>query len=325
MTQWVKRLFSNISLRKLAVSTVGLLTLMGILIFATYEATKQSVTVEVNDEVRTVYTHASTVGEVLEEQEIQLNDHDYIEPSENTPITEEMNIVYKQAQKVFVTLDGEKEEVWTVADTVQEFMEQLRIEVKDHDQMNPSLDSLIVDNMNIDHQRAIMVTVISDGEEKEVWTTSTTVADFLANENITLDELDRVEPSVEELITEKMDIKVVRVEKVTDVVEENIDYATVKKNDSSLEQGKEQVVESGQEGRIKKYYEVVLEDGEEVSRELVKEEEVQKTKDRVVAVGTKQLTPTVSRSSSKLDTGEWRTFTATAYTANCNGCSGTTA
>lgn len=297
---------------------------MGILIFAIYEATKTSVTVEVDNEIATVYTHASTVGEVLEERGIDVNDHDYIEPSENTAISEAMNIVYIPAQQVYVTIDGQEKEVWTIAGTVQELMNELEIEVNEHDVIEPPLSEAVASEMSVTYEQSFLVTLTSDGEEKEIWTTSTTVADFLEREDITLGELDRVEPSVEDYINDSMEVNVVRVEKVTDVVEETVDFATVRRNDSSLEQGRERVVQSGQNGQLKKHYEVIYEDGEEVSRELVKEEKVQDSEDRIVAVGTKAPAPVSSRGSSA-SSGEWRTFTATAYTAYCTGCSGTTA
>lgn len=322
MTQWMKHFFSEISWRKFAISSVGFLTLMGILTFAIYEATKSSVTVEVGDEIVTVYTHASTVGEVLEERGIDVSVHDYIEPSKDTAISEAMNIVYIPAQEVYVTIDGKEQRLWTTAGTVQELMNELELEVNEHDVIEPSLTEVITSDMKVTYEQSFMVTLLSDGEEKEFWTTSTTVADFLERENITLGELDRVEPSVEEWINDSMEVNVVRVEKVTDVVEEAVDFATVRRNDSSLEQGKEQIIQSGQNGQIKKYYEVVFEDGKEVSRELVKEEEVRTSEDRIVAVGTKAPAPTVARGS----TGDWSTFVATKYTAFCpTGCTGVTA
>ncbi|MCD8509610.1 MAG: ubiquitin-like domain-containing protein [Bacillus sp. (in: Bacteria)] len=321
MTQRMKQLFSEISLRKLAISSVGLLTVMGILVFTIYEATKISVSVTVDDEMETIYTHASTVGEVLEERGIDVSVHDYIEPSINTAISEAMNIVYKPAQQVYVTIDGEEQSVWTIAGTVQELMDELEVKVNEHDVIEPSLTEAVVSDMKVTYEQSFMVTLISDGEEKEIWTTSTTVADLLERENITLGDLDRVEPALANLMEESMEVNVVRVEKVTDVVEETVDFATVRRNDSSLEQGKEEVLQSGQNGQIKKYYEVVYENGEEVSRELVKEEKVQESQDRIVAVGTRAPTPTVSRG-----TGSWSNFTATKYTAFCpTGCTGITA
>ena len=47
-------------------------------------------------------------------------------------------------------------------------------------------------------------TILMEGKEGQVWSTSTTVADFLTQQGITLTELDRVEPALEEKVIEKM-------------------------------------------------------------------------------------------------------------------------
>ena len=106
-------------------------------------------------------------------------------------------------------------------------------------------------------------------------------------------------------------------------MEEPIDYAVVTKNDNNLQSGKEKIVQEGKEGRVKKTYEVVLENGEEVSKTLVSEEVVEAAKDQIVAVGTKKVEP-VSVSRGEASSKEFF-VEATAYTANCNGCSGKTA
>ncbi|SES40666.1 G5 and 3D domain-containing protein [Salipaludibacillus aurantiacus] len=363
MSHWMKQLYARFTWRKLAVSSVGLLALTGILILAVYELTKAEVTVKADEELLAVYTHASTVGEVLEEQDIDTTNHDYIEPSEETVISEAMTIVYKPAQRVEVNLEEEERSVWTTAATVGELMDDLYITVDEHDYIHPELDKQVNEGMQVIFKPAFQVTVISDGEKETVWSTSTTVADFLENENITLGEMDRVEPETEEELREEAEIKVIRVEKVTDVVEETVDYATVTRNDSSLQQGNEEVKQQGKKGKIEKRYEVVLEDGEEVSRKLINEEVVKESEDRIVAVGTKKQTESVSRGSSSAGSsssesssgasssgssnssnssgssnrsgssgnsssssgGNWETYTATAYTASCTGCSGVTA
>ncbi|WP_078593265.1 G5 and 3D domain-containing protein [Evansella clarkii] len=358
MNQWMKQLYSRISWRKLAVSSVGLLTLIGIVVFAVYELTKASVTIGMEEDISTVYTHASTVGEVLEERDIEVSIHDDIDPPQDTDIKDTMEITITPAKQVEIHTDGESQKVWTTAGTVEELLAELKIEVNEHDKISPDPDEIITENTLVSYETAFLITLYSDGEEKEVWTTSTTVADFLENENIALGELDRVEPSLDDLLAEETEINVVRVEKVTDVVEEEIDFATVRKNDGSVERGTEKVLNSGKNGTLAKYYEVILEDGEEASRELIKEEIVAESEDRVVAVGTKEPQPVVSRGasasaentssinsssssnasaasdssssnsssggSSGSNQGSWRTFTATAYTANCSGCSGIT-
>ena len=69
--------------------------------------------------------------------------------------------------------------------------------------------------------------MVDGGKQKQVWSTSTTVADFLKQQGIKLNELDRVEPSMNETVKENDVINVIRVEKVTDVVEEPVQFAVV--------------------------------------------------------------------------------------------------
>ncbi|WP_216831186.1 G5 and 3D domain-containing protein [Alkalihalobacterium elongatum] len=340
----ISSLFSNLNFgKKLTISILSFVLVIGTMSFAIYETTKANVTVTTDGEEVSIRTHANTVAEVMEELGLQVGEFDELKPAINEKITGNMSISWKIANEVNVVINGDEEQVWTTADSVEDLVAELKITVKEHDKISPSLDTEIQPEMNVTYESAFMVRVKSDGEEHEVWTTSTTVADFLERESITLGELDRVEPALDEILNSEEEIKVVRVEKVTDVVEETVAFATVTKNDSSLQKGNEKVVESGKNGLVEKHYEVILEDGEEVSRELVKTETTRESTDRVVAVGTREPTPTVSRSSSPAPkqtstnsgstsnssstspSGKTMTVTATAYTANCNGCSGITA
>ena len=121
-------------------------------------------------------------------------------------------------------------------------------------------------------------------------------------------------------------IAVVRVEKVTDVVEESINFATEKKNDSSILKGKQNVVTAGKKGTVERTYEIVKENGKEITKTLVSENVISKPTTEVIAVGTKVVVASVSRSSSSASSGAKEFYvTATAYTPNCSGCSGISA
>ncbi|UOE94180.1 G5 and 3D domain-containing protein [Alkalihalobacillus sp. LMS39] len=323
--------------KKLSITSASLLVVMLVVSLVVYETSKAMVTMNIDGEETILTTHASTVAELLAENEWEMNEHDKITPSLETAISSNMEVEWKKAKLVTLTVNDDLQTVWTTADSVNELFEELAIDVKEHDAINPSLDTEITPDMNVSYESAFLVQLISDGEQQEIWTTSTTVADFLEKENIALGELDRVEPAKDELLDKETKVDVIRVEKVTDVVEEKIAFATVTRKDDSLDKGKENVVESGQEGLVKKHYEVIIENGEEVSRELVKTENVRDSKDRIVAVGNKQPPAPVSRSSSPSSSssspsssssggeGTTITVTATAYTANCSGCSGITA
>lgn len=316
--------------KKVVLPVISLILFISVIAYAVHETTKATVTVSIDGEDITVQTHASTVADLMREQDWNVHDYDHVEPGLDTDITGNMNITWDTAKQVFVTVNGHERSVWTTAENVKQLIDELDIDYKKRDLIEPGLDEDISDEMKLTYESAFQVELLSDGEQRELWTTSTTVADFLERENVSLGELDRVEPALEERIDEETDIRVIRVEKVTDVVEEAVAFGTVTRKDDDLPNGDEKVVQEGKEGRVNKHYEVVLENGKEVSRELLKTETIKESTDKIVAVGTRPTATNVSRSqsptqSSEAQSGRTLTVTATAYTAQCSGCSGVTA
>jgi 3D (Asp-Asp-Asp) domain-containing protein len=213
---------------------------------------------------------------------------------------------------------------------VGEFIEEQRIELTEHDKMNASLHTKISDDFKLNIDKAIQITLNVGEKEQQVWSTSTTVADFLKEQKVQVNELDKVEPKIHQTLSANDVVIVTRVEKVTDVVEEPVAFSVVTKNDGNISKGKQEVIEPGAEGTVAKHFEVIMENGKEVSRKLIKEETKKESQDRVVAIGSKaepkpvsNKAETVSRSNDSA--AKEFTVTSTAYTAHCNGCSGKTA
>lgn len=138
--------------------------------------------------------------------------------------------------------------------------------------------------------------------------------------------MDRVEPELAEKVEAKNTVNVIRIEKVTDVVEEPVDFAVITKKDDSLSKGKEKIVKEGKDGLISKKFEVIKENGKEVKRELLSEKVVNKKQDKVVTVGTKTTVAQASRGVTNVSSpnGKEIYVSSTAYTASCKGCSGVT-
>ncbi|SDI11661.1 Uncharacterized conserved protein YabE, contains G5 and tandem DUF348 domains [Alteribacillus persepolensis] len=296
--------------------------------FAVFHVSKATVTIEKDgEEFATVATHAETVGELLQEEELTRQQADEIIPSLSAPITGNMTIEWVQAKEITVSQDEEKQTVVTTAKNVEEVLEEQNISASEHDKINKDLHAPVTEEMEIVYESAFPVTIHYDDKEKQLMTTSTTVADLLNEADVRVSDKDRVQPDVKKTVASETDINVVRVEKVTDVVEEEVDYATVTRRDDSLPKGEERVIESGQSGVVEKRYEVTLENGEEVSRTLIDEKEIRESKDEIVAVGAREATVTASRGGDGTESPDGQTLTmqATAYTANCTGCSGVTA
>ncbi|MBB6455233.1 uncharacterized protein YabE (DUF348 family) [Salirhabdus euzebyi] len=325
-----KHPFSNLALRVkntkkllvLVMSTIVFFASLGILI---YETTKADVVLVNNGVEQSVRTHANTVDELLSELDVEAEDYDEVLPNRTDAITSGMTITYTSAQKIKVTVENESTEYYTTAKTIGDFLKEKNIEVHAEDMLTPTVTTEISEGLEISVNKAYEVTVNDGGEEQKVWTTADTIDEFLSSQNIELNELDKLEPSLDEVIAQGTSVTITRIEKVEDVIKESVDYATVTKNDSSLPSGQKKVVQAGKEGTVVKRYEVTLENGKEVDRKLIEEKVEQESQNQIVALGTKpaQPAPTVSRSGDGEVVKELY-MSATAYTAYCTGCSGIT-
>jgi len=324
----LKKLFSEKVIKnKFVLSATSLIVLGSGSAYGTYELTKDSVSLTINGKEEIVRTHANTVNDLLEEYEIDIRQEDELSHDTKNKIKDDMKITYKAAKPIKVAMGDERRTIWTTADTVKELIQQEDIDVTEHDRIEPALDTVIKNDLSLTIDKAFQITLnVGEEDKQHVWTTSTTVADFLKNQDVQLNELDKVEPALTDELTEKSNVTVTRIEKVTDVVEEPIAFNVVEKKDDNIEKGVQKVINSGKEGKQEKHYEVTIENGQEVRRKLLKTETVQKSEDRVVALGTKVVQTSTTVASRGNDSVSKEFYVnSTAYTANCNGCSGTTA
>ncbi|WP_427109134.1 ubiquitin-like domain-containing protein [Lysinibacillus xylanilyticus] len=325
----MKNLFlGSLRSKQTVISIISLVLFVSVISFVLYQGTKKSVTLDADGEKIEVTTHAKTVEQLLQDQNIDVAEHDKISPSLNTKIVNGLAISWEQAKEVTISVDGNQSKVWTTETQVKDILKEASIEVSEHDSLAQGLDTEIGADNKIDIQKAFQVLLVDGVNKRQVWSTSTTVANFLKQQGIQLNEFDRVENNLKDVITPQSKITVVRVEKVIDVVEESLDFAIEKKQDASLQQGKQKVVTAGQNGLVTKTYEVVKENGQVVAKNLQSKNVVKESKKQVVAVGTKTVVAsaaTVSRGSSEPASGKEFYVTATAYTPNCTGCSGISA
>src|SRR5699024_1443079 len=142
--------------------------------------------------------------------------------------------------------------------------------------------------MKLAIDKAFKVTIKDGGDKEKVWTTGVTIEQLLDDNNITLEDADKIKPALDKKAKAGNTIEITRVAKETDKVKEAIAFDTEKKEDSTLEKGKEKVISEGQEGKLIKKFEVTKENGEVVNRELVDEIIDEESENRVVAIGTKE-------------------------------------
>lgn len=331
----MKNLFlGSLRSKQTVISVISLILFVTVISFVLYQGTKKTVTLDANGEAIEVTTHAKTVEQLLQGQNIDVAEHDKISPSLNTKIVNGLAISWEQAKEVTISVDGNQSKVWTTETQVKDILKEANIEVSEHDSLKQGIDTEVGADNKIDIQKAFQVSLVDGVNKRQVWSTSTTVANFLKQQGIQLNEFDRVENNLKDVITPQSKITVVRVEKVIDVVEDSLDFAIEKKQDASLQKGKQKIVTAGQKGLMTKTYEIVKENGQVVAKNLQSKNVVKEPQKQVVAIGTKTVVatvasastaPTVSRGSTEPASGREFYVTATAYTPYCNGCSGTSA
>lgn len=331
---------------KLVISSIGVLALVVFSGLVLFDATKAEVVLNDNGEKQKVRTHATTIDQLLEEAGITVGEHDLLSHKTDTAIENGMEINYKTAKQIIVTIDGAEQEYYTTADTIDEFLEENDLSFADRDDVSHDLQTALEDGLHIDVTQAYQVTIHDGEKEVKEWTTGGNVKGLLNEAGIAFDPEsdDRIEPKLDEALSAETSISIVRVEKDKEEVNETVAFDTEKQEDSSLPKGEERVVSEGEEGTIKKVYEIVKENGKEASRELLSEEVTKESKNRVVAIGTKEQQPQVAKkqepksegnlvtlakeepkeSKKPSSNGKVFTMTASAYTAGCSGCSGHT-
>ncbi|WP_347861774.1 ubiquitin-like domain-containing protein [Salimicrobium sp. PL1-032A] len=333
----MKNIFTS---KLLWMSAASVLTIAFISILL-FHSTKTSVQVSADGEKGLVRTHADTVAELFEELNIEPEEHDELSHSLSDSVTYGMDIEHKEAKEIQVSDGDDVQNVYTTASTVGQLMTEEDIGVKDRDHVSPEPSESLENGMSISIDRAFQVTVKDGTNEEEVWTTASTVDELLKEQAISVEEEDRLNPETDAELDAAQRVTITRVEKTVKTTEEETDYPTVTKQDGDLAEGKEKVVSEGSTGIVEREYRITKVNGNIEDRVLIGETVKKESRDRVIAVGTKEPErktavaaatttdePSGATSTSSTDaSSKARTLQmeATAYTADCAGCSGVTA
>ena len=190
-------------------------------------------------------------------------------------------------REVTAAINGEKFEFESKAHTVEGFLEENDIEFSEGDYVSQPLTAYISDGMKIKIDHATDFKITADGKTKKYRTLANTVSEALKDKNVKVGRNDIVEPGLDELLTKNMKIVIKRVKIKEETKEEKIEFKTVTKDDSSLDEGTTKVVTEGVEGKAKVTYKVTYVDGVESSRSEISRETLTAAVDKVVANGTR--------------------------------------
>lgn len=194
------------------------------------------------------------------------------------------------AKEVTVSVDDQQTVVsGNLFENVGSVLASHGIEVGEDYTLNVDSDTFLVVVDEIEVARKSTGKLMVDDEIINYETGAQTVSDLLEEEGIVLGELDRVEPSKDELLADTSEVNVIRVTVGELPGKVSIPYNTIEQENPNLTVGTRQVTQAGVNGSKTIVERVLFENNEEVLRvtssEIVSKEAV----DEIVQVGTKAV------------------------------------
>lgn len=230
-----------------------------------------------------------TVQELLSEAELYLNEGDTVQPGLKETIDENnATIVISRRVQVKVTADGQEFKVRLAAGTVEDALREAGVRLGAHDVVNHDLKAYLTGGMNLCISRRVAITLVADGNSRELVTGAATVRDVLKEQDVKLGRKDKLSHKASDKLTEGMKIVVKRVETRKEVIYEDIAFPTQTQSSFGMYAGTSRVTQEGVKGSKKLTYEINYVDGREKGRKLIKEEVVKEPVPKIIVQGTKK-------------------------------------
>ncbi|HMQ37573.1 MAG TPA: transglycosylase family protein [Micropruina sp.] len=273
--------------RKLTALT-GAVVLAGGVITAT--SLDKSVTLTVDGETSTTTSYAATVGDVLHANGIELGERDLVFPSVDSPISDGSSVQVQFARKVTLLVDGKPTEFYTTATTLDGALATAELRGLGGADFSVSRSAGIGrEGLTVDVSTPKQVTLKVAGKTKKVNTTANTVADLLAEQNLSVSVDDRVAPGLFSSIADKQKVTLDRVEVETRTVTEKVAFGTSKTKSKSLYIGQTKVTKAGRNGKATVTYEYTTVNGGDAKKKVLERVVIVAPVSQKMLVGTKKV------------------------------------
>lgn len=135
--------------------------------------------------------------------------------------------------------------------------------------------------------RAPSYKVVDETKNIEIKSWGLTIDEVLDDGGVEVGEQDVVEPGKDAKVSLTQEIKITRVKETEQKETEIIDFDIIEKDDPTLERGKTEVKQKGENGERELVYLIRRENGVEVSRSLISNTITKQPQDKIILNGTK--------------------------------------
>lgn len=228
------------------------------------------------------------------------------------------SLVYGWMKKDIVISDAGKEiAISTFKNTVKDVLNEKAINIGPFDKMSISMTEKLEDGLSISIQRAKKVNIKTKDSSIFIYTNADTVENALEEAEILIGSKDRVEPTMNSMLQDEMQVNVIRVEEKLTSQNVPMEFINEVKKIESLAKGLVNVVKKGQSGEKEVTIKTVYEDGKEVSKQIVSEKIIKKPVNGLIEEGVKT---TLITSRGQVNFTRAIKMSATAYDATFESC-----
>ncbi|MEU6817206.1 ubiquitin-like domain-containing protein [Streptomyces sp. NPDC046860] len=252
-----------------------------------FVAEDKAVELTVDGRPRTLHTFADDVTGLLAEEGVRVGRHDVVAPAPGTPLTDGDEIAVRHGRPVRLTIDGERREVWTTADTVDGALRQLGVRAEGAYLSASRSLPIGRAGLALDVRTERTVTVMADGRTRTVRTNAATVTDVLREAGVTLHGQDTTSVPGDGFPRDGQTVTVLRVTGTHETHDEEIPYPVRRTEDPALFEGTEVVDQAGRAGLRRTTYLLRTVNGVRQRPRLTRSEVVREPRRQTVRVGTK--------------------------------------
>jgi len=248
-------------------------------------------------------------------------------PSAAGPATSD--VTAPQAISVSLVLDGTETTYPTRAHTVREFLEERNLAITEDDYLSVPADEALADGMRIEYRAAVPVELIIGKEHRTIRTSALTVEALLVAQEVALEPNDEVTPAVDAAPIANGIVRVVRIKTWTARMIRPIAPPVKQRYDATLARGTTETTDPGTPGRREVLMRLVSRNAGKAQRTVLSSRILRKPRPTIVAIGTGNFPSIVEFATNHLNdpvrlAGSPVRMEATAYVANCAGCTGIT-
>jgi resuscitation-promoting factor RpfB len=258
-----------------------------------YAALSKSVTVSLDGQPREVTAMGQTVGDVLESEGIEIGEHDIVAPSVDEQVDDGSKINVRFGRPLELSVDGDEQTHWVTSTDVAAALSEIGQRFLGADLSTSRGAGIGRDGMALEiiTPKKLELSIAGKKPVKRELT-ALTVKDALKEMDVKVEKRDIVRPGLDKELEDGDRVTFTDIRVVTKRIKaETLGFDTIEREDSSMLEGRTEVIRSGDAGSRDVTYKRTFRNGQLVATKVLRAKVLEAPRDRIVAVGTKEPAP----------------------------------